>query len=166
MRCIILTAAAALLLCGAAPAPWVLTPDGLGPIRIGMTQRQVRAAIHAGFQVDGAGDEACEEVGIVGVKGVYLMFQKNRLTSIALGEGSRLATDKGLHVGSTEQAVRAAYRWDLRIKPHAYNAPPAYYLTAWDKARHRGVKYSTDSNRVVESIAAGDESIQYIEGCA
>src|SRR4051794_23603985 len=100
-----LALAGAVLLIGAAPAPWVLTPDGLGPVKIGMNEAQAQAALGRKLRAADLPDEECEERAVAGFKGLILMFQHHRLTRISIGAGSRFRTDKGLGYGSTEAEV-------------------------------------------------------------
>ncbi len=160
-----LAMAGALLMMSAAPAPWVLSPDGLGPLKIGMSEAQAAAALGAKLSAADLPDDACEERGVVGMKGLVLMFQQHRLTRISLVRGSRFKTDKGLGYGATETQVRAAYGAALKTEPNAYDDEPALYLTWWSKPGRRGIRYSTDAHRVVQGVDAGDDSIRYIEGC-
>jgi len=168
--------AAGVLLCAAAAkAPLVLTADGLGGARIGMTE--VAAGKALGIKLSGRmppdapNDDvfdwkSCHETELPGLKGVFLMVEDGRVTRIGLGEGATVRTDKGLGVGSTERQVRAAYGSALKVEAHAYEDAPAHYLTFKDRKSGRGIKYSTDAKGIVNEIDAGGASIEYIEGCA
>lgn len=162
----------ALLLTAAAPAPsydWKLTPAGWGPVRIGMTRAQVSKVLHAELQGDFIDNEGtCQE--LVGVDdallGLFFMFEDGKLTRISADEPSTVATPRGVHVGSTVEEVRKAYGAELKAEPHHYEGPPAEYLTYWLKPEKSGVRFETDMNGKVETIHAGDSSIQLVEGCA
>ena len=54
----------------------------------------------------------------------------------------------------------------LKAEAHHYLGEPAEYLTFWLKPEKSGVRFETDAQRKVETIHAGNSSIQYIEGCA
>ena len=161
---------AAVLATSAAPAPsWKLAPSGLGPARIGMTREQVSQVLHVELQgnfIDNEG--ACQE--LVGVDdalvGLFFMFEDGKLTRISASEPSAVVTPRGIHVGSTAEEVRKAYGAELKVEPHHYEAPPAEYLTYWLKPEKSGVRFETDVNGKVETIHAGDSSIQLVEGCA
>jgi hypothetical protein len=147
----------------------MLTPSGLGPVRIGMTVEEAARALrrdHIEPPPEGF-DEACWEVPIGGDRpGVYIMIQNGRVTSISISKDGQVATEAGIRIGDPEAAVKRAYRGKLKIEGHAYNTPPAHYLTAFTADHRRGIKYSTDEMGRVEQIDAGlSRSIAYIEGC-
>ena len=145
----------------------VLTPDGLGPVRIGMSQKQVIAAL--GGTLEGAAiesDDICVEKESSALSGVGFMFEEGRLTRISLGEGTDITTPRGIGVGSAAIAVRHAYRGKLKAEPNAYIEKPAEYLTYWTVPGKKGVRFEVDAKRKVYVIHAGGPSIEYIEGCA
>ena len=148
----------------AAPA-WVLTPDGLGPLRIGMTVKQARAALGREMASDDEFSESCKPYGVTGLEGLGLIFADGRLDSIDINLKAPWRTAAGIGLGDTEAAVRKAYGRAIVRTKNAYEDPPAAYLTI--KGRHgRGIKFTTDSHRRIEAIDVGGESISYIEGCA
>ena len=167
------------VLLAAAPAtaatPWTLTPDGLGPVKIGMTERAAVAALghklesqfpQAGADAQEQADyRACHETQAQGVTGLYLMFENGRLTRISVTQGGAFRTATGVGLGDREAKVRALYR-GLKIEPKAYEGLPAHDITAWDRARGRGVRFSTDKDGKITDIAVGRESINYSEGSA
>lgn len=158
-----------------AAAPWTLTLDGLGPVKIGMTERA--AVLALGHKLDSqfpqagadpqerADYRACHETQAVGLAGLYLMFENGKLTRISVTQGAAFHTATGAGLGDREAKVRALYR-GLKIEPKAYEGLPAHDITAWDRARHLGVRFSTDKDGKITDIAVGKESINYSEGCA
>ncbi len=165
-------AMAALLVAAAPPAPsydWKLTPAGWGPVRIGMTRAQVTKAL----KVELAGEAFDEEGSCIELfpendqlKGTYFMFIDGKLSRITVAESQTITTPRGIHVGSTADEVRAAYGAGLQAEPNHYLDLPAEYLTYWLKPKSSGVRFETDAQRKVETIHAGNDTIQYIEGCA
>ena len=168
----LIAAVVALLLTAAAPSfnyDWKLTPAGWGPARIGMTRAQVSKALHVELQGDAFDNEGtCLELYASdnGLPGMYFMFEDGKLTRISASEPSEVATPRDIHVGSTAEDVRKAYGADLKTEPNHYLELPAEYLTYWLKPEKSGVRFETDVEQKVETIHAGNESIQLIEGCA
>jgi hypothetical protein len=155
----------------AAPAQspaWRLTPDGYGPVRIGMTRDQVSAALSIRLEGEAVEDaNVCIEMGAAeGHPDLFFMFENGRLSRISLGERSRITTPRGIGIGATAAEVRRAYGRGLRAETHEYIGRPGEYLTFWTRVGAKGVRFETGADRRVRVIHAGNGSIQYIEGCA
>ena len=168
----LLLAGLALLLTAAAPAPsydWKLTPAGWGPVRIGMDRARVEKALHITLEGEAFDNEgSCVELYSSDAKltGLYFMFLDGKLSRVSAGDKSAIRTPRGIGVGSTADEVRAAYGEKLQAEAHHYLDLPAEYLTYWLKPAKSGVRFETDAQRKVETIHAGNDSIQLIEGCA
>ena len=158
----------------------LLTPEGWGPLRIGMTVAQVIAALGPDSDpeaVGGPDPESCDQFRPERAPdGMLVMIEDGLLTRISLIDGSKVKTDRGLGIGIPAAAVRDAYGTELQETPHKYEGPPAEYLTMWAKdggpidravpPNSRGIQYVVDSTGRVGSIHAGGPSILYVEGCA
>jgi len=145
-----------------------LTPDGWGPVKIGMSRAQVEAALGAKLEGEALDDEySCIDMKPVGEdQGIWFMFEEYKLSRISIGSPSQVKTPRGIGIGSSADEVRKAYGARLQIEPHYYEGLPSEYLTYWTVPEKRGVRFETDSKRQVQSIHAGGPSIQYVEGCA
>lgn len=154
----------ALLLLGAS---WHLTPDGWGPVRIGMSRAQVERSIGAKLEGEPLEDEqSCIEMAPVGPDtGVWFMFEDFKLSRISVGDPSKVTTPRGIGVGASADQVRRVYP-RIKAEPHYYEDKPSEYLTFWTVPNKRGVRFETSSKRQVQAIHAGTASIQYVEGCA
>jgi hypothetical protein len=168
----LIVAAAAILLAAAPPAPtydWKLTPTGWGPVRIGMNRDQVQKALNDRLEGDAFDNEgSCIELFPQSeeLKGSYFMFLDGKLSRISVSAPSHIVTPRGIGVGANADDVRKAYGEKLQAEPNHYLDLPAEYLTFWLKPDKSGVRFETDAQRKVETIHAGNSSIQYIEGCA
>ena len=151
-----------------APPGWPLTVNGWGPVKIGMSRAQVESALHIRLKGEPIEDEAtCIEMVPEGPdQGLWFMFESFKLTRISIGDPSRVTTPRGIGIGASADAVRRAYSRGLKIEPHHYEELPAEYLTYWTVPGKRGVRFETGRNRRVQTIHAGLDSIQLIEGCA
>ena len=165
-------AALALMLTAAAPAPsydWKLTPAGWGPVRIGMTRSQVEAALKLKLEGEAFDNQgSCIDLYSSDEKltGLYFMFLDGKLSRVSASDRSSVKTPRGIGVGASADDVRAAYGDKLQSETHHYLDLPAEYLTFWLTPNKSGVRFETDQQRKVETIHAGNDSIQLIEGCA
>lgn len=92
---------------------------------------------------------------------VTVMFIDNKVSRVET-TSERLETAKGIHVGSTEAELKRAYGSALQREPEHYGEGWDYYL--WS-GKDRGIRFIVSGGKVTW-IAAGDETIRYIEGCA
>ena len=156
---------ATLLMAAATPAH--LTPDGWGAVKIGMSQAEVARALGAELEGEPIEDEnVCVEKITPAHPDIWFMFEQGRLTRISVGEKSKVTTPRGIGHGATAAQVRRKYPEGLKAEPHHYLDLPGEYLTYWTVPKKRGVRFETDLKRRVETIHAGTDSIQYVEGCA
>ena len=167
-----LLAALALALAPPQAAPsynWSLTPAGWGPVRIGMTRARAEKALKLTLEGEAFDNEgSCAELysSDPRLAGLYFMFQDGKLTRVSAVEKAAIKTPRGIAIGATAEAVRTAYGAQLQAEPHHYAGAPAEYLTYWLKPKERGVRFETDAQSKVETIHAGNDSIQLVEGCA
>jgi hypothetical protein len=149
----------------AAGAP-VLTMDGFGPMRIGMTRAQVEAAGERLSPDDLYGPdhpEYCWQAAVVGRTGVRVMFSDNRLVRISL-RSDDFATRSGARTGMSEAQVQAIYGGRLRVETHFYD-PTGHYLKLFSADGSRALVMETDGT-TVDEIRAGDaDAAQAVEGC-
>lgn len=152
----------------------LLTPNGWGPLRIGMSRAQVVAALGDDANPDAVGGpepEACDQFRPERApEGMLLMVERDTLTRITLMRDSGVRTDRGLGLGDSASAVRAAYGSAAVASPHKYRDAPSAYITVWTTSPGgatpaRGIVYEVGDDGRVAMIHAGGESIQYVEGC-
>lgn len=155
------------------PGPRLLTQDGWGPLRIGMTRAEVVAAAGPDSDPDAVGGPdpgTCDEFRPRNApEGVLVMIQEGVLTRISVSRNSDISTPAGFRVGDSGAAIVAEYGARARIEPHQYWAPPAKYITAWrqdpSQPELRGIRYEVDSEDQVVHLRGGGRSIESIEGC-
>jgi predicted small lipoprotein YifL len=161
-----------------APAATVLTAQGFGPLRIGMTRAEVETALGADSNpgaVGGPDPASCDTFHPARAPtGMRVMVEQGVLTSIWLDGGATIKTDRGFGVGDAATAIKAAYGPLAYVSPHKYAAAPAEYITTWSvggaagyvqNPAARGIAYHIGTDGRAEHVAAGGPSIQYVEGC-
>lgn len=163
-----------------APAPtpaeqpaWALRVDGAGPLRVGMTFDEARAALGGDLRMSdlpaGAdeGPDRCDYPTSAQLPpGVAVMVQGGRVVRVEVDSGG-VPTAEGARIGDTEARVQALYPGRVTVSPHKYT--DGHYLTVRPAApsdtTHLLV-FETDG-RVVERFRAGQKpQVQYVEGCS
>lgn len=158
-----------------------ITVEGWGPLRIGMTRAEVTAAVGATATPDAA---SATEPGACDLfhpaeapEGMYVMLQRDRLSSITVRRTTTLKTDRGFGVGDSARAIKAAMGSAAQAMPHKY-IEGAEYITVWTRSgpatatgytedpAARGVRYETDAEGRVTAVHVGGPSIQAVEGCS
>lgn len=134
---------------------------GLGPIKLGMTERQIERAakrpITLGSHPPGA------DCGLAALAGkTHGLFTGRRLRRIYV-RTPRFATKEGVRVGSTERRVLAAYPGKLQRRPQKY-APTEDDLIL--RRDDRKVIFSLAEGRVSEISAGRTPEIDLVEGCS
>jgi hypothetical protein len=153
------------------PNPQLLTPDGWGPLRIGMSRAEVVAAAGEDATPDAVGGpdpSRCDEFRPSSAPpGVLVMVEENVLTRISLSRTTDIRTPEGFSIGDDASAVLTHYGSRARVEPHQYWAVPAKYITVRSTTSPdgRGIRYEVDSGGKVVHIRAGGPSIEYTEGC-
>ena len=159
--------------------PNVLTAEGLGALKIGMTRAEVVAAAGDDAQpnaVGGADPMACDEFHPARApEGVTVMIEQGVLTRISLIRDAALKTDKGFGIGSQGSAIKSTYGGGVIAQPAKYDPAPAEDLFVWARKGStsyvtdpmaRGVRYEVGADGLVKAVRAGGPSIQLVEGCS
>lgn len=155
------TAAAA---AGPASAPHILSSRGLGAVRLGMSQAQLRAALAQPLGVLEAGPETCLTLETSRAVEPILTFtlREDRLRLIKVA-GRGVATRSGVVVGMAFDQVKALFGPELEVGTNSYN-DNVIEATVWETDRHHGVRFAV-RNGHVEAMVAGDDALQWVEGC-
>lgn len=142
-----------------------LTTDGLGPIRIGMSRREVEEQVGPLVVNHESGDCASLSPRIADY--VELLIESGRVTRVSVSGEPSIRTPRGVGAGSRARDVRAAYGPTLLEEPHVYMEPPAMYLTFLIEGGSpgEGVRFEADENEVVTAVHGGQGSLGYVEGC-
>ncbi len=147
---------------------WKLSPDGWGPIHIGMTLKEASKASGKYFTNDKP-DPTYEHDSCFyslfkdeNLKDVSLMISDKKIVRIDISS-PLFETTKGAHVGDTEAQVISLYG-KLRIEAHHYNEK-GKYLT-YRQGKKRGIRFETNEKKLVTLMYAGRyPEIQFVEGC-
>ncbi len=161
-----LAAGAALALAtAAAPAApaWKLSPEGFGPLRIGMDYAAVRRAGARGIKPTPPpqGNPRCDQMLLPGHPGVSLMFVEGALRRVDIYRPG-VRTTRNVATGDPVRKVRQAYR-GLAASTHKYDRNGQYLTLGPDHGL--GMRFETQGNRVSRIHAGRWEEVQLVEGC-
>lgn len=172
MRQIAVAVAAAVLLglastaapasAAALPADTELTARGLGPIRLGMTEREIERASGLRLHQDDWGVGPSCTTASFGHRN-YLLFRRGKLARITVAS-RRFATGGGVRVGDRQRKVRRVYGAKVRRSPHAYTRGASYLDVGRGSPR---LRFETNRRGRVTLMHAGlAPEIGYVEACA
>jgi len=144
----------------------VVTHDGFGPVKVGMTLPQaskalgVRVTRGAGYEGDGCYYASPER----GYEGVLFMMSGSRIVRIDVS-GGRHATDRGARVGDSEARIKRLYRGEYTVSRHKYVDQGRYIEVAAKGGRYL-IIFETDGRRVTTYRVGRPEQVGYVEGCS
>lgn len=156
---------------------WALRMDGIGPLRVGMTVDEARAAMGGDFRqraVDGSEPITDPDAGCGYAQsgrlpaGVGVMLERGRVVRVeVVDSASPVATVEGARIGDTEARIQQLYAGRVTVGPHKYT--DGHYLTvrpAQPSDTTHLIVFETDG-KVVERFRAGQKpQVEYVEGCA
>ncbi|MHB1205002.1 MAG: hypothetical protein ACYCZX_05510 [Rhodospirillaceae bacterium] len=161
-------------------ADQILTPDGLGPVRIGMTVSQAEKALGAKLKpfnpTDGYSTASCWQTHRADEPdaAVIYMIWYGKIVRIAVyrrdddkRSGPPIATDKGIRIGDSDARVKEVYGPSLKVEvdPQADNEEQGSDLTTFTKSKRRGITYETADRKVVNFRAGLPKATLLSEGC-
>lgn len=151
------------------PRTAILSPEGYGPVRIGMSHDQVVSAFGGRIESgeppgDARAWRRCHVVASASIPTAAVMIEDDKATRIELWAPG-VTTDRGVKVGDPEAAVRAAHPSGLRQVAHGYKDPPAKNLIWYAIPGKSGIRYEISDKGTVTSITGGGPSIEYLDGC-
>jgi hypothetical protein len=157
----------------------VLTPLGYGPMKIGMTQADVDAAV--GPPPANAAEAEPSECRYYypprAPEGLLVMVENGVLTRLTATKDSTVKTEDGVGVGDDGEQLKARYGAAATVTPHKYQGAPSAYVTLWPRKPQlqgayvtdptaRGLVFEIGDDGKVAFIHAGGPSIQNVEGCS
>ena len=154
----------------------VLTTNGLGPVRLGMTVRELKHALgtRLSFEYASASDsDACFYAFRADGEdpGISYMFEDRHLVRIDIdyprrgADRAHVVTERGFGLGSQQREILRAYARHVAIKPHPYLEDEGSYLIIESPDQKRGIIFETDHGKVTEFRVGIYPPLGYIEGC-
>lgn len=140
--------------------------SGVGPVRIGMTERALASAIGRDVAAPVDADEAaCRYIAaeMFGAD-VHVMLLDGRVARIDI-DGPGLRTLSGASVGDGEADVVARYGKAIVVSNHFYTGPEGKYLTLMSRDGTSGIRFETDGEVIVRYYVGTAEAVALVEGC-
>ena len=144
---------------------WAVRPDGVGPVKIGMSLPQLNAVLGEKLARDPKDEPGCFYVNPQKHPHLLFMIEDGRVARVDVIDAS-VSTAEGVRVGDSEARALQVYGQKLKVTPHAYTAEEGgHYLTIRSRDGGYGIRFETEKGKIAEFHAGGFKAIQYIEGC-
>jgi hypothetical protein len=148
-----------------ATTAWVVTPDGIGAIRVGMTADELRRAVG---DVPGANPTAdCSYVRPSSAPaGVSVMLAHGQVARVDI-DSAGVRSDAGVAVGDSAAKVADVYATRMTATPHKY-IPGAQYLTVRSASpadSTRRMVFETENGRVTRFRTGRVPEVEWVERC-
>lgn len=147
-----------------APPHWVVRPDGIGPLKVGIPLAAASQALGETLRVGQAG---CDHVTPTSTpKGIRLMVIDDTIARVEI-DSAGIRTADGAQVGDSESRVLELYGARARIEPHEYTYPEGHYvvITPPGDTLHR-IIFETFKGLVTTYRAGRVPAVQLVEGCS
>lgn len=147
------------------PAPMVVTPIGIGPVRAGMTLAELREALDTVYFRD-PDSARCAYPRISGLPdGIWVMVEQGVVGRVDVQKGD-VATAEGIRIGDTKAKVQSAYGSRMRAVPHKYTDGEYLEISSPQDPMHL-IVFVTNLQGVVLRYRAGKlPQVRYVESCS
>jgi hypothetical protein len=139
---------------------------GVGPVRIGMTEKRVRAVLND--RVERTDLEADCSYLTLDASGIAFMLLNSRVARVDVTRG-HWRTDSGAGIGTSETEIHRLYP-RVRTEPHPYfSAGEGYYLRvspSEPQLKNYELIFETEHGAVTSFRAGLSRAVALIEGCA
>lgn len=155
----------------------LLTPDRLGPVRLGASTAEAARAL--GVPLRPRSDDQSPQCWITGRAdgrdpGIAYLVVGERIRRIDVfsvpepeSRAWKVASAAGVGLGTAEAAALRAYGGRLRVLPHPYTgADGGHYLILDAAGGKAGVIFETFAGRVTHMRAGLRPELDYVEGCS
>jgi hypothetical protein len=151
----------------AVPTAWVVRPDGIGPVRTGMTLAELSSVLGEQVRAAYADFEGCDYVRASRFPGGLALMVLNDTVARVDVDGDSIRTAEGARVGDSEERILTLYKGRVEVQPHKYTGPTGHYLVVSvpGDSLHR-IIFETDGTRVTEYRAGRLPAVEFVEGCA
>ncbi len=108
------------------PQEWTVTENSAGPLRVGMTVPEAKAALGSDLTGSDSGEPCYVLRPGNGVNDLLIMVVDGRIVRLDV-VGASIPTDTGARVGDSESRIEMLYPAKVTVSPHKYT--DGHYLT-------------------------------------
>lgn len=144
----------------------VVSHDGFGPVKIGMTLSQASRALGVRVTRDAGydGDDCYYATPKGDFKGIALMMNGTRVVRIDVESGN-YTTDRGAKIGDSEARIKRLYKGVYKVSRHKYFDAGRYIEVEIEGGRYR-IIFETDGKSVKTYRVGRPEQVGYVERCS
>lgn len=156
-----------------ADTAWVVRTDGMGPLRVGMSFDEARAALGGDLTMNPdnpdhpEGADRCDYPRSARLPaGVQVMVVDQRVARVEVDSGT-LATAEGARIGDAEARIQQLYAGRVTVQPHKYT--DGRYLVVRSAAAGDTtnlIVFETDGGVVKQFRAGQKPQVEWVEGCS
>lgn len=145
---------------------FVVSYDGFGPVKIGMSLSQASRALGMRVTRDTGyeGNDCYYATPKGDFKGIAFMMTGTRIVRIDVESGN-YSTDRGAKIGDSEAQIKRLYRGEYKISRHKYFAT-GRYIEVEIKGGRYSIIFETDGKRVTTYRVGRPEQVGYVERCS
>lgn len=145
---------------------FVVSYDGFGPVKIGMTLSEASRALGVRVTRDAGydGDDCYYATPKGGFKGVAFMMAGTRIVRVDVESGN-YTTDRGAKIGDSEARIRRLYKGVYKVSRHKY-FDAGRYIEVEMKGGRYSIIFETDGKRVTTYRVGRPEQVGYVERCS
>jgi hypothetical protein len=145
---------------------FVVSYDGFGPVKIGMTLSQASKALGVRVTRDASyeGSTCYYASPKGGFKNIAFMMSGSRIVRIDI-DSKDYATDRGAKVGDSEARIKRLYKGKFKIYQHKY-VDDGHYIEVEMEGGKYFIIFETDGRHVGRYRVGIPEQVGYVEGCS
>lgn len=160
-----------------------LAPDGVGPLRISTSFRDLQAAGVAltvdQATFDGSGG-SCYDARVTGALDLLLRFRSpvpdegladpadGVLAAVGIDSGlpTTRTSDRGIGLGAPQDQVLATYAGNLEDHSHPYTPGGHVFIAPVGQDTGLAIAYLTDGSTVNQITVGAQDIVRYVDGCS
>jgi hypothetical protein len=145
---------------------FVVTEQGLGPLRTGMTIAEATTALGGALVVPAEYDTTLCDYATWrgGPPGVHVMVDQGRIARVEV-DSAGVATAAGARVGDSEDRIKSLYPGRVKVTPHKYE-DGRYLIVNGVGDSSVAIVFETSKGRVTKYRAGRRPAVEYVEGCS